>query len=64
MHSLMVAKRGAIIKYLCDYIMPECVTELSNFSLSLECFDHFSPELKLQMYELFTITINSQGARK
>ena len=48
-------------KYLCDYIMPECVTELSNFSLSLECFDHFSPESKLQMHELFTITINSQG---
>ncbi|URQ99798.1 hypothetical protein LOC50_05845 [Pseudoalteromonas sp. SCSIO 43095] len=41
--------------------MPECVTELSNFSLSLECIDHFSTESKLQMHELFTITINSQG---
>lgn len=48
-------------KYLCDYIMPHCVSELSNFSLSLECFDHFSPESKLQMHELFTITINSKG---
>ena len=47
-------------KYLCDYTMPSCVSELSNFSISLECFEHFSPESKLQMHELFSITINSK----
>ncbi|KTF18046.1 hypothetical protein [Pseudoalteromonas sp. H105] len=43
-------------KYLCEYTMPSSSSELSPFSISLECFKRFSPTSKLQMHELFTIT--------
>jgi len=43
-------------KYLCEYEMPSSVSALSPFSISLACFKQFSPNSKLQMNELFSIT--------
>jgi hypothetical protein len=47
-------------KYLCEYTMPSSLSSLSPFSITLECFKHFSPTSKLQSHELFTIMQTSQ----
>lgn len=49
-------------KYLCEYEMPNSVSALSPFSISLACFKQFSPNSKLQMHELFSIkqTVNKE----
>lgn len=46
-------------KYLCDYQMPSSVEMLTDFSVSLDCFKHFSPSSKLQSQQLFTVTKNT-----
>ena len=46
-------------KYLCDYQMPNSVDQLTDFSVSLDCFKHFSPSSKLQPQLLFTVTKNT-----
>ncbi len=42
-------------KYMCDYTMPTSPSHDLNFSISMDCFKHFSPDSKLQQYELFNI---------
>lgn len=49
-------------KYLCEYQMPSSPSKLSDFSVSLDCFKHFSPDSKLQSHKLFAITIDSQNS--
>ncbi|MDQ9090845.1 acetoacetate decarboxylase [Pseudoalteromonas haloplanktis] len=46
-------------KYLCDYQMPSSVDMPTDFSVSLECFKHFSTTSKLQSYQLFSVTKNA-----
>lgn len=52
-------------KYLCDYQMPSSVEILTDFSVSLDCFKHFSPTSKLQSQQLFTVmntaTVQNDG---
>lgn len=52
-------------KYLCDYQMPSSVEMLTDFSVSLDCFKHFSPTSKLQSQQLFTVmntaTVQNDG---
>ena len=52
-------------KYLCDYQMPSSVEVLTDFSVSLDCFKHFSPTSKLQSQQLFTVmntaTVQNDG---
>ena len=52
-------------KYLCDYQMPSSVDMLTDFSVSLDCFKHFSPTSKLQSQQLFTVmntaTVQNDG---
>ncbi|XKF03225.1 acetoacetate decarboxylase family protein [Pseudoalteromonas mariniglutinosa] len=43
-------------KYLCDYEMPSNMADLSRFSLSLQCFKHFSPDTKLSHHQLLSIS--------
>ncbi|MBB1332641.1 acetoacetate decarboxylase family protein [Pseudoalteromonas sp. SR44-5] len=45
-------------KYLCDYQMPSSVSDITDFSVSLDCFKHFSPTSKLQSQHLFSVTKN------
>ncbi|WP_149981007.1 acetoacetate decarboxylase family protein [Pseudoalteromonas rhizosphaerae] len=45
-------------KYLCDYQMPSSVIDITDFSVSLDCFKHFSPTSKLQSQHLFSVTKN------
>lgn len=42
-------------KYMCDYTMPISPSHELSFSISMDCFKHFSPDSKLQQYELFNI---------
>ncbi|MEZ7278913.1 acetoacetate decarboxylase [Pseudoalteromonas sp. 68 DY56-GL68] len=43
-------------KYLCDYEMPSNIDDSGRFSVSLQCFEKFSPDSMLAQHELLTIT--------
>ncbi|NMM39432.1 acetoacetate decarboxylase family protein [Pseudoalteromonas arctica] len=45
-------------KYLCDHQMPSSVSNITEFSVSLDCFKHFLPTSKLQSQHLFSVTKN------
>ena len=48
-------------KYLCRYIMPSDFKHADNFSLSLETFQPFDPNTKMDWHELLTIKRFSDG---
>ncbi|KPH59688.1 acetoacetate decarboxylase [Pseudoalteromonas porphyrae] len=47
-------------KYMCEYKMPSSVNKLTDFSLSLDCFKHFSPSSKLETHQLLSLTTTAK----
>jgi len=48
-------------KYLCKYVMPDNYKQAKHFSLSLETFQPFNPNTKMDWHELLTISRFSDG---